>query len=66
MHDHKPPFLDGKTVFTTQQEMVSVVKDPNSDLAQAARNGSQMLQEWRDKQERLKMRSKFWELVRCA
>jgi pre-mRNA-splicing factor ATP-dependent RNA helicase DHX38/PRP16 len=24
VHDLKPPFLDGRVVFTTQQEMVSV------------------------------------------
>ena len=38
----KPPFLDGRIVFTTQQEMVSVVKDPTSDMATLARNGSKV------------------------
>ena len=32
VHDIKPPFLDGRMVFTTQTEAVQVVKDPNGDF----------------------------------
>lgn len=30
VHDIKPPFLDGKNIYTKQTEGVSVVKDENS------------------------------------
>jgi pre-mRNA-splicing factor ATP-dependent RNA helicase DHX38/PRP16 len=33
IHNAKPPFLDGRIVFTKQQEAVLSVKDPTSDLA---------------------------------
>lgn len=33
VHNSKPPFLDGRIVFTKQQEPVLSVKDPTSDLA---------------------------------
>ncbi len=33
VHNTKPPFLDGRIVFTKQQEAVLSVKDPTSDLA---------------------------------
>ena len=32
VHDIKPPFLDGRIVFTKQMEVVSIVKDPTSDF----------------------------------
>jgi pre-mRNA-splicing factor ATP-dependent RNA helicase DHX38/PRP16 len=32
VHDIKPPFLDGRIVFTKQTEAVQVVKDPNGDF----------------------------------
>jgi len=63
VHDLKPPFLDGSIVFTKQMEMVSVVKDPTSDLAVLAKAGSRVLNEVREKNERNKMKNKFWELA---
>ena len=33
VRDIKPPFLDGRIVFTTQTDPVQVVKDPTSDFA---------------------------------
>jgi pre-mRNA-splicing factor ATP-dependent RNA helicase DHX38/PRP16 len=63
VHDLKPPFLDGRIVFTKQQEMVSVVKDPTSDMAVCARRGSALLRRVREETERSKMRQKFWELA---
>lgn len=32
IHDIKPPFLDGRIVFTKQMEVVSIVKDATSDF----------------------------------
>ena len=63
VHDMKPPFLDGRVVFTTQTSMVTVVKDPTSDLAVIARQGSPLLAEVRQKNEKNKMKKKFWELA---
>ena len=63
VHDLKPPFLDGRIVFTTQTAMVSVVRDPTSDLAVIAKQGSALLTECRAKAEKNKMKNKFWELA---
>ena len=39
--DFKPAFLDGAQVqYTTQIEMVSCIRDPTSDLAKLAKEGS--------------------------
>jgi pre-mRNA-splicing factor ATP-dependent RNA helicase DHX38/PRP16 len=43
--------------------MVSVVKDVTSDLAVLAKQGSKLLFEVREKNERSKMKNKFWELA---
>lgn len=40
VHDIKPPFLDGRMVFTKQTEAVQVVKDPAGDFYQATKKGS--------------------------
>ncbi|SPO39047.1 probable PRP16 - RNA-dependent ATPase [Pseudozyma flocculosa] len=58
VHDLKPPFLDGKTVFTKQLEPVNPVKDATSDMAQFARKGSLLVRETREKAERAKAASK--------
>ncbi len=63
VHDMKPPFLDGRVVYTKQQKPVIPVKDPSSDLAIISRNGSQLLREHREKMDRQKSVSKFWELA---
>jgi pre-mRNA-splicing factor ATP-dependent RNA helicase DHX38/PRP16 len=60
VHDLKPPFLDGRVVFTTQTAMVSVVKDPTSDLAVIAKAGSALLQELRLNKDKNAMKNKFW------
>ena len=36
----RPPFLDGKTIYTKQIEPISIVKDPNCDMAVLAKKGS--------------------------
>eukprot|EP01052_Picozoa_sp_SAG31_P011667 SAG31_NODE_665_length_12992_cov_3.676181_1_plen_1090_part_00 len=63
IHDTKPPFLDGRQVFTKQQAMVCPVKDPTSIMAQIARKGSMLLRDVREKNDRDKSRNKFWELA---
>jgi pre-mRNA-splicing factor ATP-dependent RNA helicase DHX38/PRP16 len=55
-------FLDGRVSFTTQQDMVPTVKDPTSDMARCAREGSALLRSMRETRERSKMRARFWEL----
>lgn len=63
VHDLRPPFLSGQTVFTKQQQMVSVVKDPSSDLAVISRQGSDLLRHIRQQADRNKMRARFWEVA---
>jgi pre-mRNA-splicing factor ATP-dependent RNA helicase DHX38/PRP16 len=54
VHDLKPPFLDGRNVFTKQSDPVPVVRDPQSDLATFARKGSLVVRERRQQAERQK------------
>ena len=62
VHDIKPPFLDGRVVFTTQMELVSPIKDPTSDFATLSRKGSALMREVRERKERAKCRAKFWDV----
>jgi hypothetical protein len=61
--DTKPPFLDGRVVYTKQAEPVMPVKDPTSDMAIIARKGSALVRETREKQNQNKSRQRFWELA---
>lgn len=61
--DLRPPFLDGRVVFSTQTEPVGVVRDPTSDMAILATKGSQSVQQLRIKRERQKTTERFWELA---
>ncbi|KAF1832960.1 P-loop containing nucleoside triphosphate hydrolase protein [Decorospora gaudefroyi] len=54
VHDLKPPFLDGKTVFTKQVDPVPAVRDPQSDMAVFSRRGSRVVTEKRQQKERQK------------
>lgn len=54
VHDLKPPFLDGKTKFTTQLDQIQVVKDINSDMALLAKKGSEVLKVMRERNEKNK------------
>ena len=54
VHDLKPPFLDGRKVFTKQLDPVSAVRDPQSDLAVFSRKGSRVVKERRQQRERQK------------
>lgn len=54
VHELRPPFLDGKTVFTKQTEPVSAVRDAQSDMAVFARKGSKVVKDKRQQKERQK------------
>lgn len=54
VHDLRPPFLDGKTIFTKQIDPVPAVKDPQSDLAIFSRKGSKVVRDKRQQKERQK------------
>ena len=59
VHDLKPPFLDGRTVFTKQLEPVNPIRDPTSDLAVFSRKGSALVKEKREQAERAKAAAKL-------
>ncbi|KAL2896795.1 Pre-mRNA-splicing factor ATP-dependent RNA helicase DEAH7, partial [Bienertia sinuspersici] len=63
VHDTKPPFLDGRVVYTKQAEPVMPLKDPTSDMAIISRKGSGLVREIREKQSMNKSRQRFWELA---
>ncbi|KAE8806792.1 Pre-mRNA-splicing factor ATP-dependent RNA helicase PRP16 [Hordeum vulgare] len=63
VHDTRPPFLDGRVVFTKQAEPVMPLKDPTSDMAIIARKGSLLVREFREKKSMNKSRQRFWELA---
>ncbi|CBF74845.1 hypothetical protein AN4032.2 [Aspergillus nidulans FGSC A4] len=54
VHDLRPPFLDGRTIFTKQLEPVSAVRDPQSDMAVFSRKGSRVVRDRRQQRERQK------------
>ena len=62
VHDSRPPFLEGRVVFTKQSDAVLPVKDASSDLAVVARKGSALVKEYRRKRDENKSRERFWEL----
>lgn len=60
VHDLKPPFLDGRMVFTKQLEPINPLRDPTSDLAVFARKGSALVREKRAQAERQKVYYRFY------
>lgn len=62
VHQLRPPFLDKKASFQGKQEMVSTVRDPTSDMATVAKNGSALVSRNRETKEQSKMRKRYWEL----
>ncbi|KAF6839909.1 pre-mRNA splicing factor ATP-dependent RNA helicase prp16 [Colletotrichum plurivorum] len=52
VHDLRPPFLDGRTIFTKQLEPVPAVRDYQSDMAVFSRKGSKVVREARQQRER--------------
>ncbi|KAL4525772.1 hypothetical protein Ndes2437A_g04207 [Nannochloris sp. 'desiccata'] len=63
VHDTRPPFLDGRFLFTKQKGPVLPLKDPTSDLAVIARSGSKLVKEVREKKDSNKSRARFWEVA---
>lgn len=61
--DTKPPFLDGRVVYTKQAEPIMPIKDPTSDMAIISRKGSTLVREIHEKQSMNKSRQRFWELA---
>lgn len=59
VHDLKPPFLDGKTIFTKQLEPINPIRDPTSDLAVFSKKGSALVKEKREQAERAKAAAKL-------
>jgi len=59
VHDLKPPFLDGRTVFTNQLDPINPIRDPTSDIAVFSRKGSALVKEKREQAERAKAAAKM-------
>ena len=55
VHDLKPPFLDGRVVYTKQLQTVVPIRDPSSDLAKFCRKGSNLVSEKRKQREQRKV-----------
>ncbi|PHH60063.1 hypothetical protein CDD81_2149 [Ophiocordyceps australis] len=52
VHELRPPFLDGRTIFTKQLDPVPAVRDYQSDMAVFSRKGSRVVKEARQQRER--------------
>ncbi|KAF8921605.1 putative PRP16-RNA-dependent ATPase [Mucidula mucida] len=59
VHDLKPPFLDGRTVFTKQLDTINPIRDPTSDMAIFSKKGSALVKEKREQAERAKAAAKL-------
>ncbi|ELU36859.1 pre-mRNA splicing factor ATP-dependent RNA helicase prp16 [Rhizoctonia solani AG-1 IA] len=59
VHDLKPPFLDGRTVFTKQLEPINPLRDATSDMAVFAKKGSALVKEKREQAERARAAAKM-------
>ena len=59
VHDIKPPFLDGRTVFTKQLDPINPIRDLSSDMAVFSKKGSALVKEKREQAERAKAAAKL-------
>ncbi|TFY71222.1 hypothetical protein EVG20_g1786 [Dentipellis fragilis] len=59
VHDLKPPFLDGRTVYTKQLDPINPIRDPTSDMAVFSKKGSALVKEKREQAERQKAAAKL-------
>ncbi len=59
VHDLKPPFLDGRIVFTKQLEPVNPIRDSSSDMAIFSKKGSALVKDKREQQERVRATAKL-------
>lgn len=66
VHDLRPPFLDGRTIFTKQLEPVPAVRDYQSDMAVFSRKGSKAVREARQQSERRKQAQQATSLAGTA
>src|SRR3569833_1026126 len=66
VHDLRPPFLDGKTIFTKQIKPVPAVRDYQSDMAVFSRKGSRVVKEQRQQRERQKQAQQATNLAGTA
>ncbi|MCJ1382823.1 DEAH-box RNA helicase prp16 [Xylographa soralifera] len=66
VHDIKPPFLDGRKIFTKQLDPVPAVRDPQSDMAVFSRKGSRVVREKRQQKERQKQAQEATNMVGTA
>ena len=62
----RPPFLDGRTVFTKQTDPIVPIRDPQSDMAVISRKGSKLARDRRQLREHLKGQGKYWEVAGTA
>lgn len=61
--DPNPLFLQDKKKFSKgAKEVIKTCKDPTSDMALLAKNGSGILKRIRENSERSKIKERFWEL----
>ncbi|KAK0730627.1 P-loop containing nucleoside triphosphate hydrolase protein [Lasiosphaeris hirsuta] len=66
VHDLRPPFLDGRTVFTKQLDPVPAVRDSQSDMAVFSRKGSKVVREKRTQRERARQAQQATNLAGTA
>ncbi|KAF8502342.1 hypothetical protein F5888DRAFT_1671287, partial [Russula emetica] len=59
VHNLKPPFLNGRTVFTKQLDPINPIRDLTSDMAAIAKNGSALVKEKCEQAERAKAAAKL-------
>ena len=59
VHDLKPPFLDGHTIYTKQLDPINPTWDPTSDMAIFLKKGSALVKEKREQAERAKAAAKL-------
>ena len=55
----KPPFLDGKTVYTKQLEPMNPIRGPTSDVALFAKKGSALVEKKCEQAEQAKAAAKI-------
>ena len=61
--DPNPPFLRDKKRFNKgMKDVIKTCKDPTSDMALLAKNGSDILKRIRENNDRSKIKERFWEL----
>ena len=60
--DPNPKFLLDRKFAKKKKALIKTCKDPTSDMALLAKNGSLTLKRFRENNERLKVKERFWEI----